>query len=93
MKKYRIIWGVAIGVLIALLVGAMLSFYPLIGMKIIYREIAFCYHLYGNRYLYAYYYFSYKKVALQKGNGRLQVLYLSGHFLFTNPLDAVQASS
>ena len=42
MKKYRIIWGVAIGVLIALLVGAMLSFYPLIGMKIIYRVIAFC---------------------------------------------------
>ena len=42
MKKYRIIWGVAIGVLIALLVGAMLSFYPLIGMKVVYREIAFC---------------------------------------------------
>ena len=30
MKKYRIIWGVAIGVLIAMLIGARYNFFPFI---------------------------------------------------------------
>ena len=34
MKKYRIIWGVAIG-------GARYNFFPFIG-ELIYRVIAFC---------------------------------------------------
>lgn len=41
MKKYRIIWGVAIGVLIAMLIGARYNFFPFIG-ELIYRVIAFC---------------------------------------------------
>jgi len=41
MKKYCIIWGVAIGVLIAMLIGARYNFFPFIG-ELIYRVIAFC---------------------------------------------------
>ena len=41
MKKYRIIWGVAIGVLIAMLIGARYNLLPFIG-ELIYRVIEFC---------------------------------------------------
>ena len=41
-KNVRIVVGTAVGVIIAIFIGAMLNFHPFFGDDLVVREIQFC---------------------------------------------------